>query len=625
MAKKRAPAADELFPSLQGRGMIAVDCETKDPDIRTAGPGWHRPGTFIAGVAVGTEDGFRRYYPVAHENDPDNLPKEKVFSWLRQELRTNVPKVGSNLLYDVGFLGNEGVQLGGPLYDIQNAEPLLNEDRFQYGLEYLSRDYLGIGKIDDELDAYLIQHFGRKNPKGNIWRAPSAVVAPYAIGDVNHPLEIFAKQKKLLEQEDLWDLFVLESKLIPMLHAMKRRGVAVDLDAAQRRYDELTIRQAQLQKKLDRMAGSEVAVWAADSIAKAFDRENLRYPLTPKTQKPSFVKGWLDQHPHPMAQLIVEIRQLDKMRGTFLQGCILEGHVRGRIHCQFHQLKGEGGGAVSGRFSSSDPNLQFIPVRTDEGKLMRTMFVADEGEQFWHKDYSQIEYRLLVHDAADMGFRGGEEIAQRYIRDPETDFHKTLAEMTGLERGPAKTINFGLAYGEGVDKLCVQLGLSRQAGEALIAKYHRGAPFMKPLMNFCMRLAEKKGIVETILRRKRRFNAWAITKWDRKTGEKQVTMLRHKVPGARRAFTHKALNARTQGSAADIMKEAMVQTWESGVYDVLGVPALTVHDELDGSCPKTRAAKEALRECTHIMENCVRLRVPLKVDGSEGPNWGACK
>lgn len=201
--------------------------------------------------------------------------------------------------------------------------------------------------------------------------------------------------------------------------------------------------------------------------------------------------------------------------------------------------------------------------------------------------------------------------------------HQIVADMTGLSRSAAKTINFGLAYGEGEAKLAMQLGLSRLDAGKLLDNYHSRAPFIRPLSRRAMNLAAGRGVVETLLGRKRRFDRWEISKWNSTKKAYDTTYLPHRIPGSRRAFTHAALNARVQGSAADIMKKAMVDTWESGVYDVLGVPALTVHDELDGSFTPNRAGKQALKEMQNIMESTAELLVPLRVDGGTGPNWGS--
>jgi DNA polymerase-1 len=372
-------------------------------------------------------------------------------------------------------------------------------------------------------------------------------------------------------------------------------------------------------REIKRLTGVEIQPWAAASFKKIFDDEQIPYPLTPKTKKPSFTAIFLENCDHPVAEMIVQTRKLDKMIGTFLEGSILERHHNGVIHCNFNQLKGEGGGAVSGRFSSSAPNLQFIPVRTEDGKLLRQIFLPDEGQDFYHLDYSQIEYRLLVHDAAYLKLRGAEAVARQFREDPDVDFHQVVADMTGLPRAAAKTINFGIAYGEGKDKLSRSLGLTIQEAERLLHDYHAKAPFMQPLSQGFMREASARGVVKTLLGRVRRFEAWE--RYD--PVEKKSVITRHRMPGARRAFTHKALNARTQGSAADIMKAAMVAVWKSGVCEVLGPPQLTVHDELDGSVPKSRIGREAVREMKRVMENVVELLVPLKVDADVGKNWGS--
>jgi DNA polymerase-1 len=321
----------QLPPSLDGQGMIGIDLETCDPELKTRGPGPHRDG-FIAGIAIGTEAGFRAYIPVGHETGP-NVPRLSALHWLGQQLTLNVPKVGARLLYDLVFLLQAGVLCAGPWYDIQIAEPLLDENQFTYSLDRISEHWLGEGKVDAELDAFLIKTFGKKQPRSNIWRAPPALVAPYAVGDVDLPLRVFPRQKAQLEQEGLWDLFLLETRLTELLARMHLRGVPVDLKAAER-LDRLYQKEYDaLLASIRHSTGVEVNIWAARSIAQVFDQLGLAYPLTAKTQAPSFTKGWLTTIEHPLAQQIQRARWLDKMRGTFLQGAVLNGnHCKGRIH-----------------------------------------------------------------------------------------------------------------------------------------------------------------------------------------------------------------------------------------------------------------------------------------------------
>lgn len=607
------------YPSLQGQGYISIDCETYDPDLSTLGPGYNRDGR-IVGVAVGTQAGFRGYYPVDHAIG-GNLPRAVVMAWLARELATPIPKVGANLLYDLGYLEAAGVRVAGPFYDVQVAEPLLDETRLSYALEVLARYYLGEGKKDSVMSRWLAQAFGpaEKQIKGNIWRAPASLVGPYAEGDVDLPLRIFEQQETELHALGLWDLFVLESKLIPMLLAMRQRGVCVDIGRAEELYAVLERRQGEAMEQLRGRVGFDIDIWAAESIAKMFDEIGIAYPRTEKTQAPSFRKGWLESCPDPAARLLVDARRMDKFKGTFVKGYILDGSQNGRIHCQFHQLRGDEGGTVSGRLSSSTPNMQNLPIRDPElGPLIRSIFVAEQEQRWWKFDWSQIEFRLAVHYAGLMKLRGIQAVIDQYHQDDTTDYHQVVAAMTGLPRSQAKSINFGLIYGMGVPTLCYQLGVERDEGERLLWQYHDQVPFVKPLYQEASSRAYNKGQIITIEGRRRRFNVWERHGQYHNGEQPDHTW--------QRAFTHKALNSLLQGSAADIMKKGMVQIWESGVCDVLGAPHLTVHDELDGSVVPDKQGLEALQHVKRIMETCVELLIPLKADGGQlGANWNEAK
>lgn len=612
------------YPDLRGHGMIGLDTETSDPNILTMGPGYGRDG-FIAGISIATEKGFKAYLPIAHETG-ENLPKKKVLAWMKKTMALPNPKVGANLLYDLGYLEAEGIKVAGPLYDIQIAEPLLNENRFSYGLDVIGKSRVDRGKDEEGLKEAVIARFGKQRKhewKGLIWRMPGDIVAPYAIEDAALPIDIFKVQQPELIKQELWDLFIMEMKLTPMLLAMRQRGVRVDLDYAEQMMKELEAAKQIEMNEIWKLAKSEISIWSADELAILFDAQGVEYNLTEKTKKPSFTAQWLERCDHPIAERIVNARKMDKLCSVFLRGAILEGHWKGRVHCTFNQLRGEGGGTVSGRFSSSLPNLQQIPTRTEMGKRLRAMFIADEDQEWWAYDYSQIEYRLMVNDAVTFKLPGAAEVAAQYAKDPNTDFHKVVADMAGISRSDAKTVNFGIAYGEGIPKLIRSLRLTQEEGEAFMRKYHANAPFMKPLSQGFSNMAAATGELRTLLGRKRRFDAWELTKWI--GGVRHQTILPHRVPGARRAFTHAALNARIQGSAADLMKKAMVDIWESGVCDVIGVPQLTVHDELDGSKPKTKKAQKAYEEVGNLMRNVMKLHVPMLVDGGIGKNWREAK
>ncbi len=600
----------EVFPDLSSYDVISVDCETCDPDLLKLGPGAHRGG-YICGVAVGAGE-FRAYYPVAHEVGP-NLPKEVVFGWLSEQLcRPRQPKVGANLIYDVDFLLTAGVKIAGPLWDVQVAEPLLNETRLSYALDVLAKDYLGEGKVEQVMRRWLSDAFGSKNVKGNIYRAPPAVVGPYAESDVDLPLRIFELQRPQLQAQGLWDLFEMESELLWVLLHMRRRGVRVDVPLAEQLRDMLSVEQKERLAEIKRQTGVEPEIWAADSLARMFDKAGIEYPRTPKTKRPSFKKEWLSSHPSPLARAIQQARYFDKLRGTFIEGYILEGNVNGRIHTSFHGLRSDAGGTETGRLSSSGPNLQNIPVRGKEGKLIRQCFIPEEGEQWWKLDWSQIEYRLIVHFAHLIKLAGSQGAVDAYNSDPKTDFHQLVAAMTGLMRDEAKALNFGMAYGLGIEALCASLLVDIQQGRIIINTYHERAPYVRQLKSNMERAAVSRGYIRTLLGRRRRFNLW----------EYRGEVTNEYRPGARRAFTRNAMNSGIQGSAADIMKKAMVMIMRSGVLDTLGMFHLTVHDELDGSCPPGPAALEALAEVRHVMETCIKLVIPIYADGGLGLNWG---
>ena len=620
------------FPDLSSAKRICIDLETYDPAIAAGNGTGALKGGFIAGVAIATDDGFREYYPIAHEQG-QNIDKNKVFNWLRQELtRPHQIKVGANVIYDLEYLAVAGVNVAGRIYDVQIAEPLIDENQWSYSLEAIAQKYLGEGKVENELQQYIQSHWRvDKKWKEFIWKVPGHLVRDYALGDVDLPLRIIDHQLAQLEKENLLELFHLESDLIPMLLAMKLRGVRVDLNKANEVYNELSTRVAKNQAIL----GPDVNVNAAASLARVWDRNGLSYPLTEKTKKPSFTKESLAATHHPVARLVESIRKDTKLRDTFVQNAILDQHINGRIHCQFNQLKSDDKGTVSGRFSSSAPNLQQVPSKGEGTELIRQIFVPEPGETWYSIDYSQIEYRVFAH------YSGDEQLISAY-QHPDTDFHDQVGKMLGgaLDRKITKQCNFLALYGGGpiklgaglrtamseqdVTKLMEQLGdlsdpvkfqwrmnyekknnpsfvpdIYDLAGYRALEVYNTKFPAAKNLAEKCASTAKSRGYIFTLLNRRRRFG-----KGD---------------------STHKALNALCQGSAADIMKKAMVDIWQSGVCDVLGAPLLTVHDELNLSVPNTKEALEAVHEVRRLMENAIPLSVPTICDFERGDSWGYVK
>lgn len=616
------------LPDLSRARVISIDCETKDPELLEHGPGWARGKGHIVGVSVGADGGGRWYFPIRHEVEPEhNWPPEMVLAWLRDTLANPAqPKVGANLMYDVGWLRHEGVTVAGELVDVQYAEALLDE-RAEVALEVLAQKYLGEGKESNLLYRWCADFYGGK-PNGaqraNIYRSPPRLVGPYAESDADLPMRVAIAMYPHLVREGMMDLFRMECDLIPMLIDMRFAGVTVNIPRAEELRDTLAAREKIEEAKLSSLVGFHVDINSADTLAKAFDKVGLNYNKTAKG-KPSFTKDFLKSLQHPVADHIREIRKLSKLRGTFVESYILNSHVNGRVFGQFHPLRGDEGGTRSGRFSSSTPNLQNLPSRDDElAPLVRGLFIPDPGHQQWRKyDYSQIEYRFLAHFAVGPM---SDEIRAIFNADPDTDYHVMTQELvhrqTGqlLDRKPIKNINFGLIYGMGVDKLAGGLGLSVKAGRELFAAYHKGAPFAKATMEACSEEARDTGIIKTILGRKSRFDLWEPQSW----GSEGIALPYEKAilqyGQIRRAYTHKALNRRLQGSAADMMKMAMWKCYKDGIFDETGIPRLTVHDELDFSDPGGKSA--AFREMKDILENAMPLRIPIKADCDVGPDWG---
>jgi DNA polymerase I-like protein with 3'-5' exonuclease and polymerase domains len=625
------------FPRLDAAKELIIDVETYDPDLKSKGPGVRRDG-YIVGIAVATED-RSWYFPMQHDHpykyDPNgyNLPRETVLKWARRELcRPGIPKIGANLMYDLDYLWHEGVEVPGPYFDILIAEPLIDENQYQFSLESTAQKYLGEGKKSDRLYDWLAAAYGgnptRQTQGANIWRAPPELVGEYALGDVELPREILRAQRDIIGREGLDRVFDVESRLIPMMLGMRRRGVPVDIPGATKMGDELETEAAQIRVNLDKLG---INSQSGNTIAEYCRSKNIEHAYT-ADGNPSFVSDWLADHDDEVLRSIATIRHLDKHKGTFIQGTILGNEINGRIHCQFNQLRSDEYGTVSGRFSSSNPNLQNIPVRTELGKRIREIFLPEDGEDWYSDDWSQIEFRMLVHYAfAQYGrdARGSAALTrQAYLEDPTTDFHQVVAEMTGIDRKPAKNINFGLVYGMGEPTMARNLGRSLEAVKPLFEQYHQRLPFIKELYNECDRRAKARQWIQTYLGRRRRWNKFESTHWDTAKADGKMSEEAAKAAYGSKyktADTHKALNALLQGSAADIMKIAMVDIWEAGICDVLGAPLSTVHDELNWSVPRTDEARKAHSEAKRIMETCVKLNLPLLCDSSHGANWGEAK
>ena len=602
------------FPDLTRHTLMAIDLETRDPQLTEMGPGWATKNGEIIGIAIAAGD-FSGYFPIAHAKGP-NLDKKTTMRWLAKQLATpHMTKVMHNASYDTGWLMAEGVNIQGPIIDTMLSAPLLDENRMSYRLDLLGKDYLGMRK-DEKILKQAAAEWGI-DPKSEMWMLPPRYVGVYAEADAVLTLKLWERLKPMLEEQSLMSVLTLEHRVLPAVIEMRMRGVKVDLDKAEQAKRELRKRANEMSDWIGRESGVKVDPWSAASVQKMFDALGLEYPRT-EAGAPSFTKQFLQAMEHPVAKALVTLREMDKADSTFIDS-ILRYQKNGRIHCEMHQLRSDDGGTVTGRFSSSNPNLQQIPARDPYiKKVIRGLFVPEDGCKWGSFDYSSQEPRLLVHFAASHPDTERDPLVKSIVEEyqrGDADLHQMVADMAGISRKAAKTINLGIMYGMGVGKLANQLGLSDAQAKALMAEYQEKVPFVKKLATLASTRAEREGRIRTILGRLCRFDLWEPATFGYNKPMKYDDAQREYggMGRLRRAFTYKALNRVIQGSAADQNKLAMAECYEEGL-----VPLLTVHDEL---CFNVESDEQAAR-ITKIMEEGLSLKVPSKVDQELGNNWG---
>ena len=600
------------FPDLSSADEIAIDLETCDPNMEKFGPGWPRKDGYIVGYAIAV-DGWKGYYPVAHQGG-GNIDKKIVERWVQKVLDLPATKIMHNAAYDLGWLKASGFNVNGKIIDTMIAAGLVDENRFSYALNSLGYDYLKDVKSEQGLKEAAAD-FG-VHPKKELWKLPAMFVGDYAEQDAALTLKLWQYLKTQLAKEEVESIFELETELLPILVDLTYRGVRFDRNKAEELMVDMRRRETEALKEIKRQAGVGVDIWAAQSIAIAFDKLGIVYPKT-ATGMPSFTKSFLDSHDHPISSLIVQARELNKTHGTFLQPYLDFSEATGRIHTHFNQLRGEAGGTVTGRMSASSPNLQQCPARHPLiGPAIRGLFLPDEGQLWASNDFSSQEPRLLVHYATLLNLHGSEAMANAYKDDPRTDFHQMVADMAGIQRKQAKTIGLGLMYGMGKNKLAAQLDLPVDDASELMATFHEKVPFLRGTVDAVMRRIEHPGAdgaIRTLLGRKCRFPLWEPIQWGINKALPYDEAVMKYGPRVKRAMTYKGLNRLIQGSAADQTKAAMVALHKAG-FKML----LQIHDEIALSVNNREEAEEAAR----IMANATPLVVPSVVDVEMGDSWG---
>ena len=602
------------YPDLRHAKEIAIDLETKDPNIKTKGAGWATFDGHIVGFAVAAFD-QQWYFPIHHDAG-GNMDSAITTAWMQEVLKTPATKVFHNASYDVGWLLVNGFEINGPIVDTMIAAALINENRFSFSLNACAKDYLGEIKNETFLNEKA-KEWGI-DAKADLWKLPAGYVGFYAEQDAGLTLKLWQRFKTEITKQSLNDVWDLEMELLPILIETRRRGIRVDEEKAVKLKKEFKEKEYQVLKKIKEETTMKPDIWAARSVAQVFDRIGVDYPRTPKTGEPSFTQNWLVNCNNPIAQLIREAREINKFHSTFIDSIQRFVH-KGRIHSEINQLRSDQGGTVSGRLSYSNPNLQQIPARNKEfGDKIRSLFLPEEGKQWGSFDYSQQEPRLVAHYAASVNedFTGADEFIEAY-KNEAADFHQIVADMAGISRTQAKTINLGLFYGMGKAKLGRELGISKDNAENLLNKYHSRVPFVKKLAEAVTNSASKYGFIRTIRGRKCRFDMWEPATFGMNKAMQYEEAKAIYGNNIRRAFTYKALNRLIQGSAADQTKQAMINCYKQGYK-----PLLQIHDELCFSIN----SEEDIEGVKEVMENAIEnLKVPFKVDVALGRSWGEAK
>ncbi len=645
--------------NLNGIDTVAIDIETYDPNLKSKGSGAIRNDGFICGIAVATDNDLA-YFPLRHsDTDIDYQRINKIWQVLNDKIfqNENITKVFHNAMYDVCWIrAVTGMMIKGRIVDTMIAASVIDENRFKYSLDALSKDYLNEEKYKYDLQQKTLEWSGGtvKDPMTNMHKLPASIVKEYAKQDVNLTYKLWSLFNKKIdevlytkddgEQKTCRQIFELETKLFLCLVDMKFKGVKIDVAKAILFGRHLKKRRDQIIKAIENITTIKVDIWAAASIKKLLDHLCIKdYKVTPKSKMPQLPKDYLRKHNNKCLRMIAKAREYDKAVNTFIDG-LLEYVHEGRIHADINQIRSDTGGTVTGRFSMSNPNLQQIPAKGYIGGKMRELFIPEEGCKWGSFDYSQQEPRIVVHYAIKLGLAGTESLKDEFDRD-DADFHQIVADMANISRKQAKTINLGLFYGMGKIKLQRELGLDQKQAKELFNEYHGRVPFVRQLSQELIAFAKENKLLFTLHDRFCRFDRWETTnkEWNPETNRFNEVPL-YTEPQAREAFkaemldkykenkidpnymdyferyytpafTYKALNRLIQGSAADMTKKAMVDLHAKGI-----IPHIQIHDELCFSI--TDHEPELIK---NVMEQTIPLEVKNKVDFESGPNWGTIR
>lgn len=572
---------DEVSRRLAVAKTVVIDVETNGLDWRHNHiVGW----VFTFGPRA--DETF--YIPVRHETGANFDPK-KVNAMITSH-QTSTPRhwIGHNLAFDLGFIHKEGVKLNGTFEDTMINECLLNEFEQSYSLE-ASADRSGVqAKKATEILQHIASKFGGdpvKNRMGEFWRldAEDRMAVEYATGDGTSTWQLWQVQQNRLDIQDLRRVWAVECALIPVLNRMSMRGIRIDTEMLGRIKERV-------EKDLvayRSVIGEEVNPRSGKQMVAFFSKHG--YTDWPKTEKgnPSFTEEWLLTN--DVGRKFVKVRQYSNLLNSFINP-MLERHLyNGRVHTQFNQLKSDEYGTVTGRLSSSNPNLQQVPKRIkDLGIMFRSIFIPDDGMVWGSADYSQCEPRLLAF------YSGCKVLIDGYNSDPPVDAHTSVATSAGIDRQSGKRLNQALLTGAGIKKATAMLGKPPAEAEGIVQRYFQAMPEIRDLQHSAAQVLRQRGYIKSILGRRARLEG----------------------PG----YEYKAVNRMLQCSNADMIKQSMVRIdeycREQGLIDMIN----NVHDSIDFQYEPGR--RSAYEQSLRIMCDFPQIDVvPIEVEEDSGSNW----
>ena len=557
----------------------------------------------LVGVSFAVNEHEAAYVPVAHDypGAPDQLSRERVLEGLKPLLESAArAKIGHHIKYDAHILANYDIALAGMAYDTMLESYVLNSTATRHDMDSVAALYLGVTTTKYEEVA------GKGAKQLTFNEVPLDTAAPYAAEDADITLQLHRLlAAKLHAEPALESVYTnIERPLIPVLQAMERHGVLLDTHQLDTQSRELAERMRELETAAFEEAGQSFNLGSPKQLQQIlYEQQGL--PVIRKTPKgqPSTAEDVLQElaEEYPLPRLILDYRSVAKLKSTYTDKLPAQVNPRtGRVHTSYHQAV-----AATGRLSSSDPNLQNIPIRSEEGRRIRKAFVAPDGWELLAADYSQIELRIMAHLSEDEG------LLNAFAAD--RDVHQaTAAEVFGVapdavttdQRRSAKAINFGLIYGMSAFGLARQLGIARDEAQAYVNLYFERYPGVKAYMDRTREQAREQGFVETVHGRRL-----------------YLPDIRSRNAQRRQYAERSAINAPMQGTAADIIKLAMIEV--AAWLDKGDVPArliMQVHDELVLEVERDAAAP-VMAELVRLMEGASSLRVALKVDAATGANW----